>query len=211
MKWKIAYLLSVIIFLSMAFLYLLDKWQVLVFESYLPGLDQEIPLLENDGVNESANIKWDEIRKSQERLEEENQALASKFQEIKEKETEIREQNKQLAIQRKEIAEERKKLEKAKEQFTQIKIKQKQIVDKIIGVEPNEAARILQVMPDQEVYQILSKIDEQAEQSGTRSVSSYLLSLLPTEKSGKIISLMLKNQTDPSQKENTLPDNAQQE
>ncbi len=210
MKWKIAYLLSVIIFLSMAFLYLLDKWQVLVFESYLPGLDQEIPLLENDGVNESANIKWDEIRKSQERLEEENQALASKFQEISEKETEIREQNKQLAIQRMEIAEERKNLEKAKEQFTQIKIKQKQIVDKIIGVEPNEAARILQVMPDQEVYQILSKIDEQAEQSGTKSVSSYLLSLLPTEKSGKIISLMLKNQTAPPQKENTLPDNAQQ-
>ena len=210
MKWKIAYLLSVIIFLSMAFLYLLDKWQVLVFESYLPGLDQEIPLLENDGVNESANIKWDEIRKSQERLEEENQALASKFQEISEKETEIREQNKELAIQRMEIAEERKNLEKAKEQFIQIKIKQKQIVDKIIGVEPNEAARILQVMPDQEVYQILSKIDEQAEQSGTKSVSSYLLSLLPTEKSGKIISLMLKNQTAPPQKENTLPDNAQQ-
>ena len=142
-KAKIAYLSLLIIFCLGIFLYLLDSWQIINLENYLPGLSEEAPLVTED-QDAPSELEWRRLEKEQKRIEEKRLELEEELSQLR---------NTKEALLEKEDRLEKKleSFEKEKEAFAEsqesYKDRQKNITDM--------AAR-LQAMPPQDVVEIIS-------------------------------------------------------
>lgn len=70
-----------------------------------------------------------------------------------------------------------------------------QIVQWLVGMQPQAAVEKLMAMPDQQVIDVLRQTEEDAQASGTASSTAYWLQLMPDERVGE---LMRKMQSKPT-------------
>ncbi|MBR4386732.1 MAG: flagellar protein FlbB [Treponema sp.] len=70
-----------------------------------------------------------------------------------------------------------------------------QIVQWLVGMQPQAAVEKLMAMPDQQVIDVLRQAEEDAQASGTASSTAYWLQLMPKERVGQ---LMRKMQSKPT-------------
>ncbi|HBB12981.1 MAG TPA: flagellar protein FlbB, partial [Treponema sp.] len=70
-----------------------------------------------------------------------------------------------------------------------------QIVQWLVGMQPQAAVEKLMAMPDQQVIDVLRQAEEDAQASGTASSTAYWLQLMPDERVGQ---LMRKMQSKPT-------------
>jgi len=70
-----------------------------------------------------------------------------------------------------------------------------QIVQWLVGMQPQAAVEKLMAMPDQQVIDVLRQAEEDAQTSGTASSTAYWLQLMPDERVGQ---LMRKMQSKPT-------------
>ena len=70
-----------------------------------------------------------------------------------------------------------------------------QIVQWLVGMQPQAAVEKLMAMPDQQVIDVVRQAEEDAQASGTASSTAYWLQLMPDERVGQ---LMRKMQSKPT-------------
>lgn len=139
---------------------------------------QTKPLVKNldeDRVNkqkEALNIQLEELEKREADLESAEQLNAQIAQELaeREKNQEEREKTFNLTLEKYDIKD--KNIE--------------QIATNLNGMRPQAAVDILLAMDDQDVIDVLRKVEELAAANGTSSMGSYWLSLMPADRAAQI-------------------------
>ena len=189
-KAKIAYLGLLICFCLGIFLYLLDSWQIINLENYLPGLSDRSPLVAEEQEAPS-ELEWRRLEKEQKRLEEERLDLEEKLSQLRqEKEVLL---NKERGMEKK-----LESFEKEKQAFLEAqdeyKDRQKNIRDmasRLQAMPPQDAVEIIANWSNSELLPILLQMERNAELEGNQSIVPYLLTLMPRERSALVMSLMI--------------------
>lgn len=134
----------------------------------------------------------------QERLSRQRESLDLYKEELDRREAEIAQKeklNEQIAA---ELANREKSQEEREKTFNQM-VKQyddknvniEQIALNLNGMQPSAAVNILIAMDDQTVIDVLRKVEEIAKRSGSSSMGSYWLSLMPPDRAAEIQRKML--------------------
>ncbi len=187
---RIIYLLLLIFFSLGVFFYLLDSWQIINLEEYIPGLSQTAPLV-SEHLSKPSEIDWSRLEKEKKRLEE---------QELK-----IEEESKQLSMEKEKLAQREESLNKKleglnaeKELFEQNKkniSNQEQnirdMANRMQSMPPKDAVEIVANWSNSDLVKVLLEMERNAKSSGKKSVVSYLLTLFPRERAALLMSLML--------------------
>jgi len=134
----------------------------------------------------SANLDEDRLKKQREANEIFKEELDKREADI----SVIEQQNAQIAA---ELAEREKNQEEREKTFNLTvkkyedkNINVEQIAKNLNGMEPKAAVNILVAMDDQTVIDVLRKVEEMAAASGSSSIGSYWLSLMPSERAAEI-------------------------
>lgn len=133
-----------------------------------------------------ANLDEDRLNKQREALDIFKEELDKREADI---ET-VEKQNEQIAV---ELAEREKNQEEREKTFNSTvkkyddkNINVEQIANNLNGMTPQAAVNILIAMDDQTVIDVLRKVEELAKASGSSSMGSYWLSLMPSERAAEI-------------------------
>lgn len=134
----------------------------------------------------------------QERLAKGQEALELERQAVKKLEAEVAQKAAQNEAMASAVANDRKSLEEEQKTFelrvTRYDEKEKnitQIANNLNGMTPQAAVGILTGMDDQLIIDVLRKVEEIAAASGTSSMGSYWLSLMPSDRAATIQRKML--------------------
>jgi len=129
----------------------------------------------------------------QERLEKQREALELWREELDKREAEVSQKekaNEQIASElsnREKSQEEREKtFNQTVKKYDDKNVNIEQIALNLNGMRPEAAVNILLAMDDQVVIDVLRKVEELAKRSGTASLGSYWLSLMPAERAAEI-------------------------
>ena len=112
-------------------------------------------------------------------LDEREKKISEMEKELLTKETELKQK---LSM----VEEMKNSLEKQQKIFKDYDEKVTKIANYINSLPPDDAARILENMNDDMIVDILLKIDKISERQGTLSISSFLLSKLPSDRAARI-------------------------
>ena len=189
-KAKIAYLGLLILFCFGIFVYLLDSWQIINLENYLPALSEEAHLLaeEEDAPSE---LEWRRLEKEQKRLEEERLDLEEEL-------SQLRKEKEKISEKETELEEKLESFDKEKQAFLETqdayKDRQKNIRDmatRLQAMPPQDAVEIIANWSNAELLPVLLQMERNAELEGNQSIVPYLLTLMPRERSALVMSLMI--------------------
>ena len=129
----------------------------------------------------------------QERLEKQREALELWREELDKREAEVSQKekaNEQIASElsnREKSQEEREKtFNQTVKKYDDKNVNIEQIALNLNGMRSEAAVNILLAMDDQVVIDVLRKVEELAKRSGTASLGSYWLSLMPAERAAEI-------------------------
>ena len=120
----------------------------------------------------------------QERLEKQREALELWREELDKREAEVSQKekaNEQIASEERE-----KTFNQTVKKYDDKNVNIEQIALNLNGMRPEAAVNILLAMDDQVVIDVLRKVEELAKRSGTASLGSYWLSLMPAERAAEI-------------------------
>lgn len=134
----------------------------------------------------------------QDRINKQREALDLRTEELNKREDEISKKeklNEQIALEltnREKTQEEREKTFNRKvKQYDDKNVNIEQIAANLNGMQPQAAVNILIAMDDQNVIDVLRKVEEIAARNGSSSMGSYWLSLMPAERAAEIQRKML--------------------
>lgn len=134
----------------------------------------------------------------QDRLKKQKESLDLLKEELDKRESDLSAAEKQNAQVAAELAEREKSQEEREKTFNQTvkkyddkNINVEQIANNLNGMRPETAVNILVAMDDQTVIDVLRKVEEIARNSGSSSMGSYWLSLMPSERAAEIQRKML--------------------
>ena len=133
-----------------------------------------------------ANLDEDRLRKQRE-------ALDIYEEELEKREADVAADEKLNAEISAELAERQKNQEDREKTFNQTvkkyddkNINVEQIAKNLNGMKPEAAVDILEAMDDQDVIDVLRKVEEMATESGSASMGSYWLSLMDSKRAAEI-------------------------
>ena len=134
----------------------------------------------------------------EDRLAKQMEAIDIRIEELDKREADVEEsekKNEQIAA---ELAEREKNQEEREKTFNLTlkkyddkEVNIEQIANNLNGMRPQAAVDILNAMDDQIVIDVLRKVEEMAKESGTSSMGSYWLSLMPSDRAAQIQRKML--------------------
>ena len=134
----------------------------------------------------------------QERLNRQRESLDLYKEELDRREAEIAQKEKlneqiaaELANREKSQEEREKTFNQMVKQYDDKNINIEQIALNLNGMQPSAAVNILIAMDDQTVIDVLRKVEEIAKRSGSSSMGSYWLSLMPPDRAAEIQRKML--------------------
>lgn len=134
----------------------------------------------------------------QDRINKQREAIDLRVEELDKRESEISQKeklNEQIASElsnREKSQEEREKtFNQTLKQYDDKNVNIEQIAANLNGMRPEAAVNILLAMDDQTVIDVLRKVEEIAARSGTSSMGSYWLSLMPAARAAEIQRKML--------------------
>ena len=191
---RIIYLL-LIIFISVAvFFFLLDYWNLIDLRRVFPFMQRfEVPLIENKTDASVKKEKFEKmnlyLRDKEIELQEQLLVLNDKLKDIQNREKEL--QEKLASIQIKETEKQTlRQLQDEKEK------RLAQMANRIIGMPPEAAVKILKELSPNVIAEVFVKIEEIDAREGRNSIVPYLLTLLPSEQSSTILEIMLDVEAD---------------
>lgn len=134
----------------------------------------------------------------QDRINKQREAIELRIEELDRRESEISQKeklNEQIASEltnREKSQEEREKtFNQTVKQYDDKNVNIEQIAANLNGMRPEAAVNILIAMDDQTVIDVLRKVEEIAARTGTSSMGSYWLSLMPADRAAEIQRKML--------------------
>lgn len=129
----------------------------------------------------------------QERINKQRESLDLYKEELDKRDADLTESEKtnaqiaaELAEREKSQEEREKTFNEAKEKYDKKEVNIEQIAANLNGMQPKAAVDILVAMDDQLVIDVLRKVEEIAQESGTASMGSYWLSLMPADRAATI-------------------------
>lgn len=138
-----------------------------------------------------ADLDQDRINKQLEAIEIQRQELSRREEDVSQREK----LNEQIATElsnREKSQEEREKTFKQNiKKYDDKNVNIEQIAANLNGMAPQNSVSILLAMDDQVVIDVLRKVEEIAKRTGTASMGSYWLSLMPAERAAEIQRKML--------------------
>lgn len=158
----------------------------------LVGLEPQnsISNTKGESVLES-NLDADRLAKRLEAIEIRSQELDKREKDIATQEIKNQQIAQDLADQKKSQEEREKTFNNEVEKYDDRVVNIVKNAENLTGMTPTKAVEIMLAMDDQDVIDILRKVDEIATESGTSSMVSYWLSLMPAERAAEIQRKML--------------------
>ncbi len=138
-----------------------------------------------------ANLDEDRLRKQREALDIFKEELDKRETDIQAVEKQNEEVSAELAEREKNQEEREKTFNLTVKKYDDKNINVEQIAKNLNGMRPEAAVDILIAMDDQTVIDVLRKVEEIAASSGSSSMGSYWLSLMPSDRAAQIQRKML--------------------
>lgn len=139
----------------------------------------------------SGDLDEERIRKQRESLDIYKEELDKRESDINALETQYNQIAQELAEREKKQEEREKTFNQTVKQYDDKSVNIEQIANNLNGMRPEAAVNILVAMDDQTVIDVLRKVEELATASGSSSMGSYWLSLMPSERAAEIQRKML--------------------
>lgn len=193
-KARAFYLVLLIMFLVVIGFFLLDYYQLIEADEIFPILkkkpslviwDKESPTevekLEVQKANEKAQLEMEQVDKEKGTLKSEQEKLEAEYEKLEQLRMSIHKREKELEDKEKE----RNSRERA------IKI----LAEKIANMPPDNAVEMLTNWPDQDIIDVFKQMDKSAEQEGTQTITTYLLTLFKPDRRSIISNKWLDSET----------------
>jgi flagellar protein FlbB len=190
-KSRVIFLFLLIIFLVGAGVLWLDYIGLISLPGAAGGIfKKEAESVLYAGDDEPSLMKLEEFEKNKEKLNERVENLDQREAMISEEEKRIQSDKEKINEMKSGIDLERKKLEAEKAKHSGYR---KNIVDlagKIESMPPEEAKEIMVKWDDPLIIDVLRQMDQNAAEQGARSITPYLISLMPKDKASRVMYLM---------------------
>ncbi len=186
---KVLYLVLSIVFFLGVFAYLLDSWQVINLEHYLPMLQEEAPLVEAE--LDSQELEWEKLRKEEARIEEERLELEEALGALKLAEEHIEKKRAALDKRLDSFQKEKEAFARAKKAHLKKQKLAEDTAERLQSMPPEDAVEILESLHNTELISVFLAMERKAQREGQASIVPYLLSLMPSKRAALIMSLMM--------------------
>ena len=187
---RIFYLLILILFSLSIFAYLLDSWQVINLEEYLPGLSKQAPLV-SDAKLIPSDIDWARLEKEQKNLDERKLKIEEENTQLNIEKEKLNKREEVLAKKLEGLVAQQELFEQSKQEYYKQDQNIKDLANRIQFMPPEDAVEIIANWSNSNLVRVLLQMDKNAKASGKKSIVSYLLTLLPRERAGLIMTMML--------------------
>ncbi len=190
-KIKIVYLLALILFCIGIFLYLLDSWQILNIENFLPSLSKKAPLV-SQNTDAPTELEWKRLEKDQDKLERQRIELEEELARIQKEKKVLNTREEELGEKIDGFEKEKKNFENAKNNY---RARQKNIEDmaaRLQAMPPQEAVEIVSNWNNNDLVSVLLQMEKNSEIAGEASIVPYLLTLVSRERAALLMTLMLE-------------------
>jgi len=193
-KIKIVYLTLVIFFSLGVFAYLLDSWNIIQLEEYLPFLKKEPPIVDFNEDNPT-ELELQKMRKDQERLIDEELRLKEQAEKLKGNKLELEQKLEEIQEMKKGLEEQLAMMEatKEKEQSRQKKIRA--MAARIYSMPPDDSVAIVAGWSNTDLVEVFIQMEKDADAEGRQSIVPYLMTKLPRDRAAVITSLMMDEKT----------------
>lgn len=190
-KSKVFYLIILLFFSIGAGIFWFDYINLIDVNQYI----QKISGKEPDSVlyasdDEPSLIQLQEFEKQKQLLQERTAELDRRQALLEEQEKSLETELEKIDEIKKGLELEKKKLEDEKNKYSEYQENVKDLANKIQNMPPEQAVQIMIQWDDPLIIDVLRQMDRNAEEAGTSSITSYLISLMPKEKAGRIMYLM---------------------
>jgi seryl-tRNA synthetase len=190
-KSKILYLVILVVFISTIGLFWLDYIGLININRSLKSHFKSEPSSVVDAMDDTPSlIEKEEFEKEKQKLLERIEDLDRRDAEITKQEESLEKDKEELKEMRKGVELEKKKLEDTQKQYSGYKKNVKDLALKIISIKPQESVQIMIQWEDTLIIDVLRQIDVDAAETGKISISSYLISLMPSDRASRIMYLM---------------------
>ncbi|MBN2435101.1 MAG: hypothetical protein JXK07_07525 [Spirochaetes bacterium] len=190
-KSKVIYLVLLIFFLLASGMFWLDYLGLVHLSRFYRqnfAKSSESVLYADD--DEPSLIRREEFIKEQENLKDRIADLDKREALIIEKEKELNKEQERLQEIARGLDLEKKKFEDEKEKYTGYRKNVVDLAQKIQAMPPDSSVGIMINWEDPLIIDVLRQMDQNAEEAGQVSITSYLISLMPKEKASRIMYLM---------------------
>lgn len=188
---KLVYLIALIIFIVAAGLFWLDYIGLFDMEKRLGGIfRKEAPLVLDAGDDEPSLIEREEFEKEKQKFLERVEDLDRREAKIVETEKTLESDKEKLEDVRKGLDIEKKKLDNEKKRYAGYERNVRDLAGKVTSMRPEQAVEIMIKWEEPLIVDVLRRIDADAVEQGRRSISPYLISLMPRDKASRILYLM---------------------
>ncbi|TGK17374.1 flagellar protein FlbB [Leptospira fluminis] len=184
-KARAVYLVLLIFFLLLIGFFAFDYFQIIDAAEFFPFLRKEPGLVNADSESPSELEKL-EFRKEMERL-------AKDRDEIFQKEEDIRKERERLDAELEKISELKRGLTAKENELKSAESEKnsrnklvKVLAEKVANMPPDNAVQMLTNWPDKDIIDVFIQMDQDAEQDGRQTITTYLLTLFPAERRATI-------------------------
>lgn len=191
---RIFYLVLLILFLLVIGFFLFDYYRFIEADEIFPSLAKKPAEIRLDQESPTEMEKL-EFKKQAEKLIEERAELDKMRKELLE-------EKEKLKAEKEKLKQEKENLDKKAQLLTidedQEKSRQQRVsamARKVAGMPPNKAVEMLVNWPDTDIIDVFKQMDKNAEEEGTSSITTYLLTLFSPERRAVITNKWLDDES----------------
>jgi len=189
-KFKILYLLLVILFAMGVFVYLLDSWDIIRLEEKIPLLAHEPPRVD-ESEDSPTEIELERLKKEMDRLKDEEIRLQEQASRLDEDKGAMQKERERLEELRKGLEDEKKKIEEQRKAELERARTIREMASRITAMPPDDAVAIMAGWSNPDLVDVFLQMEKNADEAGSASIVPYLMTKLPRERAALITSLMM--------------------
>ncbi len=195
-KIKIFYLSFVILTSMGIFLYLLDSWNIIQLEKYIPFLSKEAPLAKGR-TDTPSELEWEELKKQKRLAEEKKIFLQEELTALEEEKENLQEKEDLLEKNMENLNQEKEAFQKSKSAYLNRMKMVHDMAERLRSMPPQEVVEIVDSWSNSDLVEVFLEMDQNATREGHQSIVPFLLTLLPRERAALLTTLMMDHQVSP--------------
>lgn len=190
LKFKMFYLILVILFSLGVLAYLLDSWGVIRLEDHLPFLASDPPVVSADS-DSPTELEREWLEKETERLREEEVTLLAERAELDRLKEELKKKEEDLLAREKGLEEEQARFEVRKEEEERRESMVGDMASRLGAMPPDDAVAIVAGWSNPDLVDVFLRMEADAAEQGAPSIVPFLITKLPRERAAIITTLMM--------------------
>lgn len=191
---RIFYLVLLIIFLLVIGFFLFDYYRFIEADEIFPSLAKKPAVVKLDQESPTEMEKL-EFQKQAEKLVEERQELEKLKKQIDEEKERLKSEREKLKQAKENLDKKYQKIAIEEDQEKSRKERIEAMARKVSGMPPKKAVEMLVNWPDTDIIDVFKQMDITAEEEGTSSITTYLLTLFSPERRAVITSKWLDDES----------------